>query len=82
MTDENEVEVGLVRRAYDQRHRRLSGTRDLQDQQNELLVEAFQHEHNFVQSQVASNKYSRELGNELYQQISTDQLVSFQTIED
>ncbi|WP_125590841.1 cation:proton antiporter [Companilactobacillus jidongensis] len=82
MTDENEVEVGLVRRAYDQRHRRLSGTRDSQDQQNELLVQVFQHEHNFVQSQVASNKYSRELGNELYQQISTDQLVSLQTIED
>ncbi|WP_334328325.1 cation:proton antiporter [Companilactobacillus sp. HBUAS59699] len=82
MTDKNEVETGIVRRAFDQRHRRLSGTRDSQDSQNELLVQVFQHEHNFVQSQVATNKYSRELGNELYQQISTDQLVSFQTFED
>ncbi|WP_263852835.1 cation:proton antiporter [Companilactobacillus keshanensis] len=79
MTDDNEVETGIVRRAYDQTHRRLSGTRDMENSQNELLIQAFQHEHNFIQAQVASNKYSREVGNELYQQISTDQLVCFQT---
>jgi len=79
MTDDNEVETGIVRRAYDQTHRRLSGTRDMENSQNELLIRAFQHEHNFIQEQVASNKFSREVGNELYQQISTDQLVCFQT---
>lgn len=82
MTDDNEVETGIVRRAYDQTHRRLSGTRAMEESQNEILVQAFQHEHNFIQSQVASNKYSREVGNEMYQQISTDQLVCFQTFSE
>ncbi|MFC6323062.1 cation:proton antiporter [Companilactobacillus baiquanensis] len=82
MTDENEIEIGIVRRAYDQTHRRLSGTRAMEDSQNEILIQAFQHEHNFIQTQVASNKYSREVGNEMYQQISTDQLVCFQTFSD
>ncbi|APX72435.1 sodium:proton antiporter [Companilactobacillus allii] len=81
MTEKNEVEVELVRRSFDQRHRRLSGSRASQANQNELLVTVFQHEHNFVQSKVSSEEYSHELGNELYQQISTDQLVSFQTFD-
>lgn len=82
MTDDNEVETGIVRRAYDQTHRRLSGTRAMENSQNEILVQAFQYEHNFVQTQVAINKYSHDVGNELYQQISTDQLVCFQTFSE
>lgn len=79
-TPQNQQAIGVVRRAYDERHRRLSGTRDFQQAQNELLIEAFQLEYNFVQTQLATKKYSRDLGNQLYEQISTDQLVYLQSI--
>lgn len=79
-TQDNQQEVIIVRRAYDERHRRLSGTRDFQQAQNELLIEAFQWEYNFIQAQLATKKYNRELGNALYEQISTDQLVFLQSI--
>ncbi|MBU7475032.1 Na+/H+ antiporter [Lactiplantibacillus pentosus] len=80
ITAENQQAIGIVRRAYDERHRRLSGERDLQDVQNELLIEAFQLEYNFIQTQLANKTYSAELGNQLYEQISTDQLVYLQSV--
>ncbi|VDG18958.1 cation:proton antiporter [Lactiplantibacillus mudanjiangensis] len=79
-TVDNHQAIGIVRRAYDQRHQRLSGTRDLQDAQNELLIQAFQLEYNFVQAQTAQQKYDRALSNALYEQISTDQLVYLQSV--
>lgn len=80
ITAKNQQAIGIVRRAYDERHRRLSGERDLQDVQNELLIEAFQLEYNFIQTQLANKTYSAELGNQLYEQISTDQLVYLQSV--
>ncbi|MFD1671066.1 Na+/H+ antiporter [Agrilactobacillus yilanensis] len=79
-TPENETEISLVRRAYEERHRRLSGTKADQEAQNELLIEAFQQEHNFIQNQAAVKNYNRALSNELYEQISTDQLVYMQSV--
>ncbi|WP_338209857.1 Na+/H+ antiporter [Lactiplantibacillus paraxiangfangensis] len=79
-TPDNQQAIGIVRRAYDERHRRLSGNRDSQKNQNELLIEAFQLEYNFIQSQISTKKYSAELGNQLYEQISTDQLVYLQSV--
>ena len=80
ITADNQQAIGIVRRAYDERHRRLSGERDGQNIQNELLIEAFQLEYNFIQTQLASKTFSSELGNQLYEQISTDQLVYLQSI--
>lgn len=80
--DHNHQAISIVRRSYDQRHRRLSGTRDLQEAQNELLIEAFQLEYNFIQTQMAAKKISHDLGNQLYEQISTDQLVYLQSVND
>jgi len=80
ITAENQQAIGIVRRAYDERHRRLSGERDMQETQNELLIEAFQLEYNFIQSQLANQTFNQELGNQLYEQISTDQLVYLQSI--
>jgi len=80
--DHNHQAISIVRRSYDQRHRRLSGTRDLQEAQNELLIEAFQLEYNFIQTQLAAKKISHDLGNQLYEQISTDQLVYLQSVND
>lgn len=79
-TPDNQQAIGIVRRAYDERHRRLSGNRDSQKNQNEMLIEAFQLEYNFIQSQISIKKYSAELGNQLYEQISTDQLVYLQSV--
>lgn len=78
----DQATVGLVRRAYDERHRRMSGQRDFQDVQNELLIEAFQMEYNFIQAHIADQTFNRELGNQLYEQISTDQLVYLQSVND
>ncbi|RRK10079.1 Na+/H+ antiporter [Lactiplantibacillus garii] len=79
-TTDNQQAIGIVRRAYDERHRRLSGERDFQEAQNELLIEAFQLEYNFIQSQTSRKQYDPELANQLYEQISTDQLVYLQSI--
>lgn len=78
--DTNRQAIGIVRRAYDERHRRLSGTRDFQEAQNELLIQAFQLEYNYIQAQMASKKMGHDLGNQLYEQISTDQLVYLQSV--
>lgn len=80
--DYNHQAISIVRRSYDQRHQRLSGTRDLQEAQNELLIEAFQLEYNFIQTQLAAKQISHDLGNQLYEQISTDQLVYLQSVND
>ncbi|WCL69648.1 Sodium, potassium, lithium and rubidium/H(+) antiporter [Lactiplantibacillus plantarum] len=37
-------------------------------------------EYNFIQTQLANKTFSSELGNQLYEQISTDQLVYLQSI--
>lgn len=74
-------EISIVRTAYDQRHRRLVGEQEFIDEQNEMLLEAFQQEYNFIQSQVTSKRYSHELGRELNEQVSTDRLVYLQSNE-
>ena len=82
----NSREINLVRRAYDERHRRL--TRNFAEQenfgtsQNELLIEAFQQENTYIQSKIASKEFSSELGGALYEQISTDQLVYLQSLNE
>ncbi|CAM3086908.1 cation:proton antiporter [Lactiplantibacillus plajomi] len=76
-TADNQQAVAIVRRAYDERHRRLSGARDDLPGQNNLLIEAFQLEYNFIQQQA----YPAELSNQLYTQISTDQLVYLQSFD-
>ena len=83
----NNREINLVRRAYDERHRRLTrsfinNNENFQDEQNELLIEAFQQENNYIQSKIATKEFSPELGSALYEQISTDQLVYLQSVNE
>lgn len=84
--DENLKEISVARRAYDERHRRLVNAgnteENMLDEQNEMLIEAFQQEYNFIQMKVSTKDYDRELGNALYEQISTDQLVYLQSVND
>lgn len=81
MTNDNSREISIVRTAYDQRHRRLVGEQTFVDEQNEMLIEAFQQEYNFIQNQITAKRYSRELGRELNEQVSTDRLVYLQSTE-
>ena len=76
----------MARRAYDERHRRLTRTfhenENFENDQNELLIEAFQQENTYIQSKIASKEFSPELGSALYEQISTDQLVYLQSLNE
>lgn len=78
--DKNAQEISIVSRAYDERHRRLNNQQNDGEQQNELLIEAFQYEYTFIQTQASANKYNSALSNALYEQISTDQLVYVQSV--
>lgn len=79
-SDDNNREISIVRRAYDERHRRLMGQESFAEDQNEILIAAFQQEYNFIQSKIASKEFDQELGSALYEQISTDQLVYLQSV--
>lgn len=78
----NNREISIVRRAYDERHRRLVGRDHYENDQNELLIEAFQQENTYIQNLISTKEISRELGGALYEQISTDQLVYLQSLNE
>ncbi|MCH4008782.1 cation:proton antiporter [Companilactobacillus sp.] len=78
--DDNSREIGIARRAYDERHRRLNSNEQFVAEQNELLIQAFQQEYNFVYAQSTAKKINAALSNALYEQISTDQLVYTQSV--
>lgn len=79
-------EINIARRAYDERHRRLTANfashEEFEQNQNELLIEAFQQENTYIQTKVSSKEFTPELGGALYEQISTDQLVYLQSINE
>jgi len=79
---ENSRTIGIARRAYDERHRRLSTADTDEVGQNELLIEAFQQENTYIQSKINSKEFSNDLGAALYEQISTDQLVYLQSVNE
>lgn len=74
-------EVAIVRTAYDQRHRQLVGEQDFIDEQNTLLIAAFQQEYNYIQDQITTKNINRELGQALNEQVSTDRLAYLQSID-
>jgi len=79
---DNSREISIARRAYDERHRRISNSETIEDNQNELLIEAFQQENNYIQTKITAKEFSSDLGSALYEQISTDQLVYLQSINE
>ncbi|KRN99660.1 cation:proton antiporter [Companilactobacillus kimchiensis] len=83
---DNNREITIVRRAYDERHRRLTNDfnshEEFENNQNELLIEAFQQENTYIQSKITSKEFSTDLGGALYEQISTDQLVYLQSLNE
>lgn len=79
---ENNREISIARRAYDERHRRISNSETIEEDQNELLIEAFQQENNYIQTKITAKEFSNDLGSALYEQISTDQLVYLQSVNE
>lgn len=75
-------EIAIVRTAYDQRHRQLLGEQGFIDEQNKMLIAAFQQEYNYIQDQITNKQISRELGQALNEQVSTDRLVYLQSINE
>ncbi|WP_143462682.1 cation:proton antiporter [Levilactobacillus enshiensis] len=76
---DNQTEVNTVRNYYNARHRRMNTKQD-DSQQNELFIQAFQFEYTYVREQRNAHKLSPALAEELYQQISTDQMLYMQEI--
>jgi len=78
---DNQTEVNVVRNYYNARHRRFK-SQENGDQQNELFIQAFQYEYTYIRQQRSANVLSSELADELYQQVSTDQMLYMQEIAD
>lgn len=80
-TPANQIDVNAVRNYYNVRHRRLSQHKTNRSQ-NELFIQAFQYEYNYVSQRRATQAISGALATELYQQITTDQMLYMQQVTD
>ncbi|UIF28639.1 sodium:proton antiporter [Levilactobacillus brevis] len=78
-TVDNQAEVNSVRNYYNARHRRFETTKS-NDHQNELFIQAFQYEYTYIRQQRTAGTIPAELADELYQQVSTDQMLYTQEI--
>lgn len=76
---ENQAEVNSVRNYYNARHRRFM-SQETTDQQNELFIQAFQHEYTYIRQKRSAQELSPAMAEELYQQVSTDQMLYMQEI--
>lgn len=76
---DNQAEVNAVRNYYNARHRRYV-SKEITDQQNELFIQAFQYEYTYIRQKRSLKELSPALADELYQQISTDQMLYMQEL--
>jgi len=74
---DNQTEVNAVRNYYNARHRRFA-SKEITDQQNELFIQAFQYEYTYIRQRRSAKEVSPELAEELYQHVSTDQMLYMQ----
>lgn len=77
-TTGNHGVINVVRHYYTVRHSRFNRSETTNDQEDQLFIQAFQHEYAFLQSQAASNQMTPDLIKELHAKISVDQLVYMQ----
>lgn len=78
-TVDNQAEVNSVRNYYNARHRRFEKSMT-NDHQNELFIQAFQYEYTYIRQQKTAGTIPAALADELYQQVSTDQMLYTQEI--
>ncbi|MDT7019617.1 sodium:proton antiporter [Levilactobacillus namurensis] len=76
---DNQSDVNVVRNFYNVRHRRMDRQKTNQ-LENELFIQAFQYEYNYVHTRRASQAIPAACADELYQQIATDQMLYMQTV--
>lgn len=76
---DNQTEVNAVRNYYNARHRRFA-SQEITTQQNELFIQAFQYEYTYIRQRRSAKEVSPELAEELYQQVSTDQMLYMQEL--
>lgn len=74
-TKANRSEIHVVRQYYELRHHRIQQSVTEDENERELLIEAFQYEYYFVQHAVQTERMSPELVSALNEKISTDQFV-------
>ncbi len=75
--DEDQMAINAVKHSYNFRHKRLNDNGSA-DKQNELFIQAFQYEYNYVQEQSGLGNIDSTMAEELYKQISIDQLIYMQ----
>ncbi|WP_261809648.1 Na+/H+ antiporter [Levilactobacillus humaensis] len=78
-TVDNQAEVNAVRYYYNARHRRFESTQAA-DEQSELFIQAFQYEYTYIRQRRSAKEIPTALADELYQQVSTDQMLYTQEI--
>ncbi|WP_173021282.1 cation:proton antiporter [Secundilactobacillus folii] len=77
-TDDNQLEVDVVRHFYNVRRNRFNKAESSADEENELFLMAFQYEYSFVQNAEKRENPPSELVKELHTKISMDQMVYIQ----
>lgn len=78
LTPENQTEVHWIEGYYRERHRRFQNNERANEIQEELFINAFQNEYNFIQDQLSKNTIPRELASLLYEQVSNDEWIYMQ----
>ncbi|KRN01414.1 NhaP-type Na+ H+ and K+ H+ antiporter [Levilactobacillus senmaizukei DSM 21775 = NBRC 103853] len=79
---ENQAEVNAVRNYYNARHRRFNASDATSEAQNEMFIQAFQYEYTYIREQRSAQRVSAAMAEELYQQVSTDQMLYMQEFAD
>ncbi|MEM1456466.1 cation:proton antiporter [Pediococcus pentosaceus] len=75
---DNRAEIHWIEEYYRERHRRFQNNTRANEIQEELFINAFQNEYNFIQEQLGKKNISRELASLLYEQVSNDEWVYMQ----
>lgn len=78
LADDNHAEIHWIEGYYRERHRRFQNNERTNEIQEELFINAFQNEYNFIQNQLNKNMISRELASLLYEQVSNDEWIYMQ----
>lgn len=78
---EDQAAVNAARHSYNFRHKRLNDNGS-SERQNELFIQAFQYEYNYIQEKSTLGNMSQLIAEELYKQVSIDQLIYMQQSND
>lgn len=81
-SDTNTTTVEFIRSGYNYRSRRTNNTDDSNQQQNHLLIQGFQFEHNYVTAALEKQNIDKDMADNLNTSITTDEMVFLQSLSD